>query len=443
MKPGHPVVLVILDAFRADYLDPQDTPELFRLAAEGTHVRALATSPGFTQKTAIFTGAPPSETECFLMFHHDPEDAVFRDLGWRAPLWEGAEGLLRGLARRLDRLPGRLSRAGAIRARAAVAATLARYVRPGVTLATPGNIPRRLLGRFSTSEDKRGSTPDPGSLPVDSLFDRLRAAGFSYEYHAHPVACGPNEVVLAAARRALAAPPAEFYVFHFNQTDNEIHFTGTSRETRRAVLASVDRGAAELIQLFRARVPDATFLFLGDHGMTDVKVRIDLMRPLLGRLARAGLAAGREILYFLDSTLARFWFRNERARALVLEFLNEPPAAGHGRILSAEDLAAAGAPLDPRHGELIWAADLGVLISPCFFHVEETTAGGLLRRPIAMHGYFSDDPTTRGMAIVHGPGVPRRRVESATIYDAAPTLARLLGVESPARSRGRSWVDGP
>jgi len=77
-----------------------------------------------------------------------------------------------------------------------------------------------------------------------------------------------------------------------------------------------------------------------------------------------------------DSTMARFWFFNERARQQITDCLNEVP---EGRILTDSELADLGTLFtDRRFGELIFLVKEGVLIVPS--HMGQ--------RPIrGMHGY--------------------------------------------------------
>jgi hypothetical protein len=81
-----------------------------------------------------------------------------------------------------------------------------------------------------------------------------------------------------------------------------------------------------------------------------------------------------------DSTMARFWFFNDRARWLVTRRLQE---IKQGRIVPDEELEKLGAFFPDRYfGELIFLAQEGVLIVPSHMGA----------RPIrGMHGYHPDD----------------------------------------------------
>jgi predicted AlkP superfamily pyrophosphatase or phosphodiesterase len=96
---GKTTVFIILDAFRWDYLNPEDTPFLWQRASEGLHVRRMISSTGFAQRAAMFTGAYPDVTDCYTMFCYDREDSPYwfltplrEPLRWlrRAPSDSGA-----------------------------------------------------------------------------------------------------------------------------------------------------------------------------------------------------------------------------------------------------------------------------------------------------------------------------------------------------------------
>jgi hypothetical protein len=79
--------------------------------------------------------------------------------------------------------------------------------------------------------------------------------------------------------------------------------------------------------------------------------------------------------------MARFWFKNGRARQLVTELLNRIP---QGRIIPDQELETLGAFFpDGEFGELIYLVKEGVLIVPS--HMGE-------RAIRAMHGYHPDAP---------------------------------------------------
>ena len=68
-----------------------------------------------------------------------------------------------------------------------------------------------------------------------------------------------------------------------------------------------------MFRIARERDPEASLVVSSDHGMTPVTNHTDLV----GEVAKLGLRMPQDYLAVYDSTMARFWFFNETARARV------------------------------------------------------------------------------------------------------------------------------
>ncbi|MEO8070457.1 MAG: hypothetical protein ABI652_03575, partial [Acidobacteriota bacterium] len=169
----------------------------------------------------------------------------------------------------------------------------------------------------------------------------------------------------------------------------------------------------------RRRFDAVDVVLFSDHGMVTVTTTTDVA----GAVAATGLVLGRDIVYFLDSTMARFWFPRGVGRDRVVQAL--APLAGH--VLDHGELQQLGlADADPRNAELIFLADPGVLIVPNFFQGPGVAVKG-------MHGYAPDCADNQGVFVVHEDGANDPHdlgvVGPTAIY--AETV-RLLGLDSAA-----------
>src|SRR5207248_4023201 len=106
-----------------------------------------------------------------------------------------------------------------------------------------------------------------------------------------------------------------------------------------------------------------------------------------------------------DSTMARFWFFNSRARQEIVQQLNAVP---QGRILPEHELEELHTHFpDHYFGELIFLVREGVLIVPS--HMGE--------RPIrAMHGYHPSDPQSYAVLCTNQSSIPEDIVAIPDIY---------------------------
>ncbi len=282
----------------------------------------------------------------------------------------------------------------------------------------------RLLPYLQWGE--RGDLFAPGGLhPARSIFDDWQAAGlparvFSYRQ-------GRDADLIAAARQACrdGANPVFLYLSEF---DHALHQAGAGPEAALplARLAADLRGWLEEFIAAGGRV--AVF---SDHGMMPVGQHCDLSATI----AELPLRQPRDYLAVYDSTMARFWVFNERARQRLSAALADLP---YGRLLGADELRREGVYFaDGRYGQLIFLLHPGWLFGRGDFN-------GRGWNPVAMHGYHPDHPDSDAFFASNEP--PRARLRGlADVYwelrrplEAAPPLvatprpaARPLRAGSP------------
>jgi hypothetical protein len=320
-----------------------------------THRRRLDTILGFSSGAlpTLFSGRLPDEHGRFLMYRRARgTDTPFRGLGWT----------------RL--LPPRLARSW--RLRQWIARGVAREVRGYFNLY---EVPLAWLPDFDLPE--RADIFAPGGLPVDTLWDTLARGGVAWRGWNWRT---PEADNLAALERALADGTHDVLALYTADLDALLHREGSrgagvrERLTRyTALLARLEEAAA--------RRGEALWLYLmSDHGMVDVTRTVDPFAALAPLAARAP----RDYRVFLDSTFARFWWREPAAREPVRAAL---AALGGGRWLDDAELARERVRFaDHAYGDDLFLCDPGVLLVPSFMG----------RAPVAaMHGY---DPAHPDMA---------------------------------------------
>ena len=164
--------------------------------------------------------------------------------------------------------------------------------------------------------------------------------------------------------------------FYSPHLDAVMHRHGTRSEETRACLADFEQFTRECLEEAQKRYDEVRVLVFGDHGMADVTSVHDLLTPL----AALGARMPRDMLYFIDSTMARFWFFRDGWREKVLEVL---AACGAGHILDDEECRRLGVFFDDRrYGEIVYLADPGKTLAPSFMGVTS---------PKAMHVVLSSE----------------------------------------------------
>ena len=61
-------VIIILDAFRWDYISKNQTPFLHKFKEQNLYIKKLVASPGFCERSEIFTGLNPKKSGNFLAY---------------------------------------------------------------------------------------------------------------------------------------------------------------------------------------------------------------------------------------------------------------------------------------------------------------------------------------------------------------------------------------
>ena len=117
------------------------------------------------------------------------------------------------------------------------------------------------------------------------------------------------------------------------------------------------------------------FTVISDHGMTPLTGTVDIM----SKLEQSNLVFGKDYGACYDSTMARFYYLNEKAQALIPEILKEFP----GHFLSMDDEIKYGIYRNDRaFGDAIFLLDAGIQIIP-------SDMGG---KPLnGMHGFAPEN----------------------------------------------------
>ncbi len=428
--PTDKLVVLLIDAFRHDYINAIDTPFLHRQIDQSLYARKLTTTCGFTQRTVIFSGQMGTNTGAYTVFSFDEEDSPFRfargdqrlarfsrEQHWTEQL---GSSLFARVLRRLLATRHRQQRRDFLQ-------WLRSESKKYATNAPTMCIPLEILPEIGVSEDVK-PIHEAGGLAVESLFDVMIRAEIPYHYLMYPVVnCDDDGVVQALIDHR---NEERFVLFsQFSEPDAQVHLCGPSDYRRRSVAGEIDRKLRELVDTFD---DDTTWLLFADHGMTDVTTRLDIRGSLKSREQHHNVQFGRDYLLFLDSTLARFRWKTERGQRFIESLADDESLRKHGYFIDDEYASRFSLPLKDRcFGDLIWQANIGVLICPDYFRGQDSETNG-------MHGYNPDEEDMKGFAMVFGDKVTPRTIDTASLLDICPTVCDLLELDPPAGCEGRS-----
>ncbi len=317
--------------------------------------RPLRTVLGFSSGAipTMLTGVPPVEHGHWNLFYYDPQNSPFK---WVSHLNWIPQGLLDSrVGRRLFKEIGK------------------RFLGLGPLFDCA--VKPQLLPFFNWVE-KKNIYDRQGICGAKSIFDRLAERGVPYRVYTYHEASDAE--ILKRAERDIEFGEAAFFFVYLCEMDMFLHMHCKEPQEIDRRLAWYESALRKLFGAALRRDPKATFTITSDHGMTPVEKQYDL----IAEFETIDLHMPDDYLAVYDSTMARFWFFNEHARAVVRGVL-EKVTCGH--VLSEAEMRRFGVLFtDHRYGEIIFLLDPGWLFARSDFN-------GTAWFPAGMHGYDPED----------------------------------------------------
>src|SRR6266851_1390988 len=260
--------------------------------------------------------------------------------------------------------------------------------------------------------DEKKNIYDAGGIAgSSSIFDQLKRKGIPYRvYSYHHLS---DAEILGQAVNDIQSREASFFFLYLSEMDMFLHMHCKEPENIEKRLQWYDASLRRVFEAARQIDPDASITVISDHGMTPVEHRYDLVRGI----DDLGLKVAADYLAVYDSTMARFWFFNDRAKQAIRRHLENLPC---GRIVPDQELWQLGVFFsDRRFGELIFLLHPGWLLSKSDFN-------GKGWMPNGMHGYHPEDSYSDAIFLSSTePPVPVQ-----TIADVYACMQRAAGFEN-------------
>jgi hypothetical protein len=390
MSAGRPVVCVLVDAFRHDYLDPDRAPSLSGLAKRGSAAR-MRPILGYSDsiRATIFTGRYPDQHGYWMEYCFRPETSPLGSLERLAPLDRSpTDFALRGLEFALSHTLVR---------------SLAR--RAGYEHLSLRHIPFRALGSFDWT--LREAMTAPGALRAPTLFDELSAAGIPWSY-----LDSSRDGTRGLLRKAAELSPETRFVFvYLHPIDMASHLVGIDSSVFWRVVRRTDSLVASLVEQIRSRIGEHELVLFSDHGMS----RVERLVAFPKLWTHPGFP--HRFCFALDATMVRLWYcdGDEAVRA---ELRATVASAARGRFLEPAELTALHLDFGNRlYGDEIYLLEPPAAIFPNFHS---------MLRPKAMHAYHPDDRDQHGIFVAPAGETLGEQVE---LVDVNLLCGRLIGLD--------------
>ena len=390
------VLMILVDGLRHDYINADDSPFLQSLAKLNIDGMVRETF-AFELRPAFFAGLHPEECDVANMFHYNPEESLFRYID----LHNGAR----------SRISRELRKEAARRGYSLVE-----------HIGGPAEIPLNVLKYFDFSE--KYHTTEKSSIGEHmTLFDYLRSDGKSWLWIAYPDGPGTTSGVLDQFNERFD-PDTDFIYLHFSELDWVGHSYGPHSEEQKKTFIRIDEAIRQVYVRVNQSFSEVRGVIFGDHGQVEIRAYLDIE----SMLQETGLKVEKDYIYFLDSTQARFWFFNDRAKTTIEELLGSIPS---GKILTKDDYARLRFRFKHnKFGDLIFVVNDGVGIFPNYFQNKVPYKG--------LHGYMPEVEGNWAKLIITGCASDKHIDYPVEMVDLFPTLLELLGYESPIVIEPRS-----
>jgi len=391
---------VLLDAFRGDYISPKTTPYLHYISQNGEYYKRTRQSLGYCERSEIFTGKSGLETGFITALEFKPEHSEYSK-----PF---INKIVRRICSLFSAITGSSDTRKVLRLKKACKNIFLRLLYLKSFKMRSYNIPLDLLHFFALSEDYVDHR-ESNALPFPSIFDYMRESNINYNY-AGFTALGMREELRTDEERFIQVEKSagdetmSLHLLYISSADKYGHLYGPSSDLFITEMSNLDQRIKSFVQHVESSDDKAKFVFLGDHGMTDVTKKIDIKSIIENICKTNDIVLGRDIVYFLDSTIFRVWFLNDKGWGAKVDIENHSEVIRFGSWMTSANSQHYNIKWPNRsYGDMLWLASPGAMIFPDFFNS--------IYVPKGMHGYDPSHKDSGGMCIHYGSGISSKNIE--------------------------------
>jgi len=311
-----------------------------------------------TCNPTILTGKLPRDHGHFSFFVYDPKVSPFR------------------LCTLLKFFPKSITRSGRVRR---IMSRIIKRLYGYTGYFQIYNMPFDKIANFDYTEKRDLYEADGINSGVPTIFDYLRNNKIPFYKSDWQASEEKNLTVL---EEEIKKGDIRFAYLYMADMDAVLHQFGAQSMQGKEKIKWYERKILKILDVAGEEYDSVNLFVFSDHGMTDTIEEY----PLMDSINRLDLSFGKDYAVVFDSTMARFWFLNDKAKPEIVKALEKESC---GKILSDEEMHRYGCDFpDKRYGDLFFLMYPGVLLNPGYMgesHVE------------GMHGYSPDDKDSIAM----------------------------------------------
>ncbi|MBN2119579.1 MAG: glycosyltransferase [Candidatus Omnitrophica bacterium] len=349
-------IFILIDALGWNYI--KERPFLKDICAYRKKVKStLGYSCGVIP--SILTGKSSSEHKKFTLFYHSPKTSPFR---WtKLFLWLPDKILESRISRKIVEI---------------ISKNIFGYRGYFETYV----VPVRLLHLLDLPE-KTNAYNEKAFGEIKNVFDVWKEKGIKYKRYFYNLS--DEKIFMETLESLESLESLNCYFLYLCKFDSFLHCNCKDKEKITKILNWYEEKITEIYSKAKEVYGQVNLCVFSDHGMVPVEGCYDLQREVLSTEYRVP----RDYLAVYDSTMARFYYFNNKARQEIRKKLKsfESLETGEslGRICTKEELKELGAYFeDNRYGEDIFLMKPGNIILPSFMGREKING---------MHGYDPDN----------------------------------------------------
>lgn len=296
---------------------------------------------------SILTGRKPSELKKLALFYYSPRTSPFR---WTRYFLYWPDFILE--SRFFRRIVEVISR------------SLFNYKGYFETYL----VPVKFLHLFDLSE--RTNIYNEGSAgEFNNVFDIWKEKGISYRRFFYNL---KDAEIFKRVEKSLEAENIDCYFLYLSEFDSFMHLNCKDKGKVRERIVWYEEKIRSLYRRANKYYQRVNLCVFSDHGMAPVERDFDMGKEL----NNLGLKMPQDYVVLYDSTMARFWFFNQKAKVLIYKYLSR---LEWGRILTEEEMKELGVYFeDSMYGECIFLMNPATIILPSFMGNKKIEG---------MHGY--------------------------------------------------------
>ena len=397
LKYNKITAVILIDALRYDFITREDSPFLYSLLRK--NITGKIKEPfAFIMHPTWFAGVYPETSNKAQFYWYSPNTSPYKFTKFFPFLSDKISILRRGLDK--------------------IARYISRY-----SYGTAPHIPLNMLKYFDFADKLPPWAPN--YLPQTTLFDLLQENNMRWLFIGYPGSDQRTFAIWDKFQREISLD-ISFIWLHFAETDWAEHEYGPISNERKEKLKEIDETIEKIWNKLNNMFDEVNMLVFGDHGAVEVKKMVDIE----SKLKSLDSKVGKDFIYFLDSTIARFWFKNDAAKLEITEMLKK---LTDGKILNIQDFIKYKANFThTKYGELMWVVNEDILILPNFWQGDSPVKG--------MHGYLTDVEDNQAAFVLSSTKINRviKLNDSCEMVDIFPTILDLMDLPIPESNEGVS-----